>query len=249
MSSYPSNSDDSGGFYVPDIKPYPPMPSYQEWVNSTEGKLSVQDVDALHNLITQLPMLFAEGLELAGEQVVWLRRKTSGPRCKYFNEDDDQSTVSKCTECYGTGFEGGYDSSVILKMSFQPGRDDILIEQAGLTVTQRPTAWTIITHPIMQEKDIIITYNNERYEIHSAEAIEHQGRRHHQSLTLSRIDKNDVKYYIGVPSDEGQMFQDFNCSLTITPPIGVGGTMPGANFPASIIIKNYYFNPRNGITY
>jgi len=245
---YPSNSDDSGGFYVPDALRYPARPNYQEWVNSTEGKLSVQDKDAIRNLITQLPILFAEGLELAGEQAIWLRRLTTGKRCKFFSENDDQCTVSKCTSCFNTGYEGGYEAAIQLKISFTPGRNDIMIEQAGLTVSQRPTAWTIITQPIMDEKDIIVTFSNERYEIHSTEAIEHQGRKHHQTLTLSRIDRNDVKYYIPIPGQNGQEFTDFPCTLVITPPIGVGGTMPGQNFPASIIIRNFYFNTHDGLT-
>ncbi len=244
---YPNNGDDQGGFYNPESLRRPMLPNYQEWVNSTEGKLSIQDIDSIYNLISQLPMLFAEGLKLAGEQVVWLRRLTTGQRCTYFSENDDQCTVSKCTLCFGTGYMGGYYQAVQLKMSFIPGRSDILIEQAGLTVTQRPTAWTIITQPIMSEKDIIVTFANERYEIHSAEAVEHQGRKHHQELTLSRIDRNDVKYYIPVPGQNGQEIVDFNCFMIITPPLGVGETMPGQNFPCSIIIKNYYFPPINGI--
>ena len=53
------------------------------------------------------------------------------------------------------------------------------------------------------------------YEIHSAEAVEHQGRKHHQELTLSRIDRNDVKYYIPIPGMYGQEFNDFVCNLII----------------------------------
>ena len=246
--NYPNNSDDLGGFYSPEPLPYRVIPNYQEWVNSTEGKLSVQDLDALHNLITQLPTLYMEGLQLAGEKVIWLRRLTTGKRCIYFSENDDQCQVSKCNICYGTGIQGGYADAISLKMSFVPGRADVLIEQAGLTVSQRPSAWTVITSPIMSEKDIIVSYSNERYEIHSVEVNEHQGKKHHQELTLSRIDRNDVKYYVPVPFMAGQMFTDFNCSLVITPPIGVGNSMPGANFPASIIIKNYVFNPHDGMT-
>jgi hypothetical protein len=283
---FPMNSDDGGGFYSPQPLHYKNLPTLQTWINSTEGKLSIQDKDALHNLITQLPMLYAEGLSLAGETVLWLRRKTYGPRCPYFNEDDDQCSVSKCPICFNTGFINGYDYAVGLKMSFIPGRSDILIEQAGLTVTQRPTAWTIVTDPIMAEKDIIVTFSNERYEIHSAEAIEHQGRRHHQELTLSRIDRNDAKYYISTPGQNGQQFNDFPCGLIIESPHGVNlattdltvdngepnsqnyqaylnylpvnsngqpftslrqmsnvyENMPGQNFPATIIIRNFYFN-------
>lgn len=246
--AYPTNSDE-GGYYNPNPLNYPSLHSYQQHVNSTEGKLSIQDKDAIHNLIKQLPVLRAEELELAGEQVVWLRKLTTGVRCPYFNEDSNQCAVEKCRECFGTSYQGGYGTAIQLKMSFIPGKSDVLIEQAGLTVTQRPQAHTIITNPIMAEKDIIVTFSNERYEIHSAEAVEHQGYRHYQELTLSRIDKEDEKYLVPVPGMYGQYHQDFTASIMITPPIGQGGNMPGANFPASIIIKNYFFQPHDGLTY
>ena len=265
---YPNNSNDQGGYYVPQPLPRRILHNYQEFVNSTEGKLSIQDKDSIFNLINQLPMLYAEGLQLAGETVIWLHRLTTGIHCPYWNEDDDQCSVSKCQICFNTSFIGGYSSARALKMSFTPGKSDVMIEAAGLTITQRPTAWTIITDPIMAEKDIIVTWSNERYEIHSAEAIEHQGRKHHQDLTLSRIDRNDGKYYIPVPGQNGEEFTDFACALVIRSPLGVNQSpngaqlvpgdvannrlngivqnMPGQNFPASIIIKNYYFNPANG---
>jgi len=244
--AYPSNSDD--GFYHPDALRYKDLESYQSWINSTKGQLSIQDKDAIHNLIKQLPILRAEELELAGEQVVWLRRLTFGKRCTYFNELSDQCAVDKCAICFGTSYMGGFAIPIQLKMSFVPGKVDVNIEQAGLTIVQRPQAHTIITNPIMSEKDIIVTFSNERYEIHTAEAIEHQGYRHYQELTLSRIDKTDEKYLIPVPGMYGQTHEDFMASIMITPPIGQGGTMPGANFPASIMIRNFYFEPNNGLT-
>jgi hypothetical protein len=123
-----------------------------------------------------------------------------------------------------------------------------MIEQAGLTVTQRPTAWTITTDPSMEEFDMIVTYANERYIVHAAENVEKQGRVAYQALTLSRIDKTDVRYYVPVPFVQGEAFVDFNCFLKILPVIPGGSNMPGANFPATITIKNYYFNGLDGLT-
>jgi hypothetical protein len=240
--------DEANGFYSPQPLPYPILPSFQEFLNTTNGNLSLTIQDAIHNLLAAVPSYHGENLLLAGETVVLLRRLTSGVRCPNFNENDDQEMVSKCTICFGTGYVGGYANAREIKMSFVPGRADILIEQAGLTVTQRPTAWTIPTIPSIQEFDVIITYSNERYIVHSAENVEKQGRVAFQTLTLSRIDKDDILYYIPVPFVQGEARVDFVATLLITPVIPVGQSMPGANFEASIYIKNYNFYGSDGVT-
>ena len=76
--------------------------------------------------------------------------------------------------------------------------------------------------------------------MHSSEQVEKQGRRVYQDLTLSRIDKNDVKYYIPVPGAGGEAFADFPCSITIQG--------PHIDFPATIFIRNFFFYGPDGTT-
>jgi len=239
---YPNSGDSEDGFYVPEAEKYHRLYNYQDFVNYHEGIININQMDAIHNLIMQLPKYVNESLQLAGEQVVWLRRKTSGARCPDYNDIEDMCRTSKCPICYNTNYIGGFDYPVILKASFEPGKSDILIEEAGLTITQRPTARCGITDPIMSEKDILVTFANERYEIHSAEAIELQGHKYEQQLTLSRIDKGDVKYYVPVPGIVGQKFEDFVACIKIIP--------ISASFPAMITIRNFNFEfPNDGLTY
>lgn len=239
---YPNPGNDENGFYVPEAEKYHRLYNYQEFVNSHEGIINLNQMDAIHNLIMQLPKYVNESLQLAGEQVVWLRRKTNGARCPYYNDIEDQCRVSKCQTCFNTNFVGGYDFPIILKASFEPGKSDILIEEAGLTVTQRPSARCAITDPIMSEKDILVSFSNERYEIHSAEAIELQGHKYEQQITLSRIDKADIKYYVPVPGIMGQDFTDFVACIKIV--------QTSTSFPATITIRNFNFEfPNDGLTY
>ena len=255
--------DGAGGYYNPDLLPYPSLPSYQDAINITDGLLDIQILDEIHNLVSELPNLYAENLLLAGEDVVWLPRLTTGKRCPDWNDESDQCDVSKCQLCFGTGFYQGFGPAVQLKMSFIPSKSNILVEQAGLTVKQRPMAWTIATNPSMAERDMIVTYSNERYLVHDSESVEKQGRRVYQSLTLSRIDKTDALYYVPVPSygagyntgsgynsgfiGVGETLFDLPCSIQITPFIGNNGT-PGFDLPCTIYIRNYYFNSTDGIT-
>lgn len=236
---YPPNND-SSGWYSPAIEPYNPLPSYEDWLNSTNGILAIQDTDAIHNLVNQLPLLRQVQLQLGGEECILLRRKTSGTRCPQYNETCGGDAESKCHICFGTGWTDGYHDAIVLKASFIPGRADVQIEQAGLTITQRPTAWTINTQPIIKEFDILISYSNERYKVHSAEAVEIQGRRMYQELTLSRIDKYDVAYDVPVPAFQGQAKTKFICKVVIR--------SPRTNFYATVLIRNYIIYPENGLT-
>lgn len=192
-------SDNAGGFYDPAQRPYPIKPNYQEWQNSNNGILDVQTRDAIHNLISELPLLKTENLTLAGEQAVWLRRLRFGTQCPNWNDSTQECGRAKCNFCYNTGILGGYETGTGLILSFIPGKADIRVEEVGLTVTQKPQAWCGITDPVISEQDIIVVYSNERYEVHSAEAIELQGKRYYQELTLSRIDQFDAKYNVPVP--------------------------------------------------
>ena len=230
---YPNSGDSENGFYVPEAQRYNRLPSFQEFINSHEGEIPVNSLDAIRNLITELPFLRQQALQLAGEEVIWLRRKTSGKRCPFYSDIEDQCRVSKCKQCFDTNFLGGFDPPIVMRVSFTPGKSDIKIEEAGLTIVQRPSGWTTITNPIMSEFDILVTFANERYLIHSAEAIEHQGHKNGQEITLSRIDRGDVLQYIPVPGIMGQKFVDFPAFIRINPIY--------TDFPAMITIVNPYF--------
>ena len=228
-------SDRTGtGFYSPATRPFSTRENYQEFLNSDNGTLSFQDTDAIHNLITELPLLKAENLTLAGENCVWLSRLHSGIQCPNFNELSGSCGRARCNLCYQTGYLGGYTTGVGIKISFIPGKVDTFVKDVGLTIQQRPQAWCLITYPLIQEQDIIVVYENERYVVHTAEAIELQGHRYYQELTLSRIDRMDAAYQVPIPGVVAEDTVDFVCALQIV--------RPSNDFAAAITINNYYFD-------
>lgn len=231
-SSGPSNSSD-GGFYQPDTLSYPALENYQQFLNTTNGTLTPQVLDSIHNLITELPNLYSTQTQLGAEDVIWLQRLTSGTPCINLDPNGDQCVDSHCPICFGTGFTSGYTPAISLKMSFNPQNVETSITQAGLIVKETPTAWTIDTEPIMKESDVIVTYANERYVITSQESQEKQGRRVYQKITLSRRDKYDVVYDIPVPSVYGDAHKDFKASIKIRGPY--------TDFMAAMLINNFYW--------
>lgn len=239
MSSLPPPNSDNSGWYAPIERPYPTLPDFQEFENMTDPFLTVQITDALHDLWSEMPIMYAESLRMGGEDVVWLSRLTTGTRCRNWNGTSHQENASKCPYCYGTGFEGGYQSARRIRVSFEPGKSDVEIQQLGLTVDQKPTAWTTPTNPTIKSFDIIVNYQNERYIVTAVRIKEEQGRRMYQELTLTRPDRFSVEYSVPVPGVNGDADKDFNATLTINIP----RTAPTiAEFPAMLLINNYYWS-------
>lgn len=234
---HPPNSDNNG-FYQPNQRPFAPNNNFEEMVNRTKGILSVQIRDGIDNLINMMPGIYAEQLNIGGEDVVWLRRKISGTPCPNADSQEEQCTTSKCPICFGTLFKGGYDAPIKLKMSFNPQKADIEFQQAGLHITEMPTAWTIDTDPIMKTMDMIVTYDNIRYLVDTQESETKQGKRMYQRLTLTKPDVYDVCYSVPVPTIMGSAYTDFKAKITIR--------ALKTDFPATIYINNWLWNPISG---
>lgn len=238
----PYNNSSGDGFYQPPRLPLNPLENYEEFINRTRPDFTPVLIDGINNLVNMLPDFYATQTLLGAEEVIWLRRKTNGPKCPNMGFGDDtteeQCNVSKCPLCYNTTFFGGYDNPIKLRMSFNPQKQETKIEQAGLTVEEMPTAWTIDTDPIMKEMDLIVTYGNERYLIDTQESETKQGKRIYQRLVMTKPDKYDVTYRVPVPSIYGEMQTDFSATMQIRP--------LGASFPATIYIYNELWYPLTG---
>lgn len=232
MGTYPDNSDHAG-FYNPKDIPMVPTPDYNDFTNRTNGILDLHTLRAIQNILDEAPGLHAENLNLAGEEVIWLPRLTSGMLCPNFAPNQQQCGQAKCNICFSTNYVGGFGPPRRLKMSFQPGRQDIIETPEGMQESQNPTAWTIATYPILKEFDLVITYSNERFLIASNDIQEKRGRKVYQNLTMVRPDSFSVWYSVPVAGFYASNSNDFQCSITINP--------IGTNFPCTITIVNPYW--------
>jgi hypothetical protein len=99
-----------------------------------------------------------------GEKVVLLRRLYKGTTCHCF-EINQEHPDPRCHSCFGTGFVGGYeqyyyprDSSGRILMRFDPGTEDIKIEDAGLeSHLIYSNCWTL-SSPTINDRDVIIRF-------------------------------------------------------------------------------------------
>lgn len=157
-------------------------------------------------------------LQVTGEPVVLLRRKTSGRRCRCMQNRREQPRF-RCAYCYGTRFDGGYDRYVNpraiseswpnsqgwIMARIAPFSDDLKLEQSqGLVQPDELTAWTISV-PILKDRDIIIrlirqldgtfAYEEFRYEVldvtRNTTVLGQSGQ---QQFRMRRQDKTDPIY-------------------------------------------------------
>jgi len=157
-------------------------------------------------------------LQVTGEPVVLLRRKTTGRKCRCVQNRREQPRF-RCAYCYGTQFDGGYDRYVnsraiselwpnsqgCIMARISPFPDDLKLEQSqGLVQPSELTAWTL-TVPTLKDRDIIIrlirqpngtfAYEEFRYEVLDVTRnVTVLGQSGQQQFRMRRMDKTDVLY-------------------------------------------------------
>jgi len=156
-------------------------------------------------------------LQVTGEQVVLLRRKWSGQRCRCIGLRREHPRT-RCAFCYGTGFTGGYDrytntrpiserfvnTQGMIMARIHPYSDDLeSVADQGLRQPSELTAWTL-TVPTLKDRDIIIRFNRTdsnafieefRYEVLDVTRNKlFFGNTGKQEFRMRRHDKTDVIY-------------------------------------------------------
>jgi len=107
-------------------------------------------------------------LERMGEKAVLLRKKRSGVRCHCWRETS-RKPLPGCKDCYGTGWDGGYDVFYPFLLDFQPAGERIQLTNIGLVVDTQPRAWAAIV-PRIADGDMVVRFWDEqadRYEINN----------------------------------------------------------------------------------
>lgn len=159
--------------------------------------------------LSQLDML----LQVTGENVILLRRKTSGRKCRCMTLRREQPRF-RCQYCFGTHFDGGYDRYInqraisesydnvqgFIMVRIHPFSDDLKLEQSqGLTQSAELTAWTINV-PTIKDRDIIVRFNEDGTEEFRYEVLDVTrnklvfGQSGKQEFRMKRMDKTDVLY-------------------------------------------------------
>jgi len=105
-------------------------------------------------------------LRRGGEVVDIYIRKTAGVKCSNcFDPIRNQPKFPECPVCYGTTYEGGYDSFPSVLAKIEPYRDYRELADAGYKWRVIPRSW-ITTYPLIRPGDILVRrLSNRRYEL------------------------------------------------------------------------------------
>lgn len=136
---------------------------------------------------------------LNGVPLSLLKRRRWGARCPVcWDQVLREATQEHCLTCYGTGFEGGYWSTVRVR-----GRREAATVQTQLSAHGESDVkyadYILLDYPRLEYKDVVVDLRSgDRYEVQRMTPTELKGVTVHQKLTVSLLGRNAVEYEVPV---------------------------------------------------
>jgi hypothetical protein len=142
------------------------------------------------------------GFKFNGTQFAVLKRRHWGTRCKVcFDLLTKRVTRSKCNECYGTGFEGGYWAPV--RITARQGVTNVqtqIAPQGNVDINKKRLV--LLDYPAVEPFDVLVDIaQNARFIVDTATRTELRSVVVHQELTISEIARDSIEYRIPVNFD------------------------------------------------
>lgn len=132
-------------------------------------------------------------LDKTAEQVQYLVQRTSGARCECFDPKFEHVTYGNCVNCYGTGFQRGYELLPDVKMRVLQHQEILRLKPAGLELSANPKCW-IVDFPMLRNGDVVCRRNGLRYEVDSTDVTIHQNILTEQNAELIALPQNHLIY-------------------------------------------------------
>jgi hypothetical protein len=142
-------------------------------------------------------------LEQGGERAKIFVRKWMGPICPEYEGSHGQSRAD-CPLCYGTSILMGYSGPFEILIAPPEAEKTIDLLDMGLHINYGYMTWSG-PFPIINERDVIVRQNNERYVVGPVNYQGSKGAIYQQHFTISYIDEGDIRYQIGVPGGQDQV--------------------------------------------
>ena len=128
-----------------------------------------------------------------GEEVDLYQVKYDGERCPCVNLAKMEAKKG-CHICYGTSYVGGYYEPQRIWMSYEEVPRMVKLEEHGLTVENKPKAWTL-WEPVLHDRDILVTDDNKRFEVLNIKITQGQGRDIiRQIFDLQELDSTHIAF-------------------------------------------------------
>lgn len=139
-------------------------------------------------------------LEQGGERVKIFIRKWMGTVCPSHETLYGQG-YNDCTDCFGTNIVGGYEGPYNVMIA--PPESEKMVELAdmGLHIRYDWQSW-MGPWPLLNERDVIVRQNNERYVVGPVTPQGSRGAIYQQHFSMSYVDQGDIRYQIPITGGE-----------------------------------------------
>ena len=137
-----------------------------------------------------------------GVKLAISKRRRWGPRCtKCFDPVSKAVLHSHCADCYGTGFEDGYWTSIVMWGRINTP-DQIAVQDAPAGVVESAGhVITLLDVPRLQDQDLITELDtNKRYVVRRQLQTELRRYPVHQQVQVSQLSRNSIEYLLAVDS-------------------------------------------------
>jgi hypothetical protein len=142
-------------------------------------------------------------LEQGGERVKVFIRKTMGQLAPSHQAVHGQS-YNDDPISLGTNIIGGYDGPYDLIIAPPETEKMIELNDMGLQIRYDWETWTG-PFPLLNERDIIVRQNNERYVVGAVNAQGQRGAIFQQHFTMAALPQGDIRYQVAITGGETQV--------------------------------------------
>ena len=153
--------------------------------------------------IIRLERLLLQGVGavpgFVGIKCLIFNRRTFGQRCtQCWDFLKKKVSVSRCLTCFGSGFNLGFHTPIIMHINFSPSSESPELSEIGEQQQNVIDAWTT-NFPILTGGDLIIDQENIRWRVIGQSRTEMRRSPTRQMLKLYQISPDDIEY--SVPFD------------------------------------------------
>jgi hypothetical protein len=133
--------------------------------------------------------------QFVGTPVALLKRRVWGTRCKDCWDPISKEVIrANCTNCWSTGFEGGYWNPTLAYVRRGAGTSATQITPQQKSDSNEVTVW-MLDMPAMERDDIIVFFDDQkRFRIDRQVQTEIRLQTVHQIFTCQEIDHSDIIY-------------------------------------------------------
>jgi len=161
---------------------------------------SAFDIEALDYVWREAILRNRWILEQGGERVKIFIRKWAGTPCPTHQQSYGQS-YNDCDLCYGSNIVGGYSGPYDAIIAPPETEKSVELADMGLHIRYDWQTWTM-NYPLLNERDVIVRQNNERYVVGPVNPQGSRGAIYQQHFTMSYIDQGDIRYRIPITGGE-----------------------------------------------